>query len=229
MLLAIYACLAEKQKVDNNFEYAGFRLQPGDMLFQDSDCGSFCEAIEKVTVGIGGAKFSHIGMVIYNDNNQLVVMEAISLGVVETSLDSFFNRSFDSDHKSKVVVGRLKDTYGYLIPKAIAFAKTKLGAEYDEVFDISNDKYYCSELLYESFKNANEGQPIFELQSMTYKDPDTEEIFPIWVDYFKKLKVDIPEGHPGLNPGGMSTSRYINIVHFYGKPQGYEWSNISTN
>jgi len=64
---------------------------------------------------------------------------------------------------------------------------------------------------------------------MTYKDPDTEEIFPIWVDYFKKLKVDIPEGHPGLNPGGMSTSRYINIVHFYGKPQGYEWSNISTN
>lgn len=28
-------------------------------------------------------------------------------------------------------------------------------------------------------------------------------------------------GEPGLNSGGMSTSDYIDIVHFYTKPQGY--------
>ena len=57
---------------------------------------------------------------------------------------------------------------------------------------------------------------------MTYNDPDTKEIFPIWKDYFQELNVPVPEGQPGLNPGGMSKSDYIDIVHFYGKPQGYE-------
>ena len=59
---------------------------------------------------------------------------------------------------------------------------------------------------------------------MTYKDPATNSTFPIWADYFQDLNVPIPEGEPGLNPGGMSTSDYIDIVHFYGKPEGYEES-----
>ena len=59
---------------------------------------------------------------------------------------------------------------------------------------------------------------------MTYKDPDTDSLFPIWEEYFAELKVPVPEGEPGLNPGGMSTSEYLDIVHFYGKPEGYTGS-----
>lgn len=199
-----------------------FQLKAGDILFQDIDCGQFCESIEKVTFGYGGSKFSHVAMVIPTPNNQLTVLEAVTKGVVETSIDSFLMRSFDQENKSKVVVGRLKPTFQHLIPKAINFAKTKKGAEYDEVFDITNDKYYCSELLYFAFKHANDNNPIFQLQNMTYKDPETGLTFPIWSEYFKNLNVDIPEGKPGLNPGGMSMSEYIDIVHFYGKPNGFE-------
>lgn len=206
----------------NQFDYSKFQLQAGDILFQDSDCGPFCEAIEKVTFGVGGAKFSHVGMVIPKGTNQLVVMEAITAGVVETPLDTFFNRSFDDNKNSKVVVGRLKKEHQHLIPKATEFAKTKLGLAYDDVFNILNNKYYCSELLYESFNYANDNQPIFQLQKMTYKDPDTKATFPIWEKYFEDLKVPIPEDQPGLNPGGMSRSRFIDIVHFYGIPQGYK-------
>lgn len=202
--------------------YSNFRLRAGDILFQDSDCGPFCESIEKVTAGIEGAKFSHVGMVIPNGKDEFVVVEAISAGVVETPLDSFFMRSFDEENRSKVVVGRIKQTHEHLISDAIDFAKTKLGLSYDEVFDITNDKYYCSELIYDSFKHTNNGQPIFQLQKMTYVDPETNLIFPIWKDYFQQLNVSVPEGEPGLNPGGMSMSNYISIVHFYGKPQGYE-------
>jgi len=205
-----------------SFDYSKFELKAGDILFQDIDCGPFCESIEKVTFGVKGSKFSHVGMVIPNNQDELVIIEAVSAGVKETPLDSFFVRSFDEDHNSKVVVGRMKAAHTHLIPEAIAFAKTRLGLAYDEVFDITNDKYYCSELIYDSFKHANEGQPIFQLQPMTYKDPETNEIFPIWADYFEELGVPIPEGESGLNPGGMSTSAYIDIVHFYGKPQGYE-------
>ncbi len=229
LALSCFSCKSDQEKAKDtlvaakiNFDDSKFQLKSGDILFQDSDCGPFCEAIEKVTFGVGGAKFSHVGMVIPNEENQLMVIEAISVGVVETLLDSFFVRSFDEHHNSKVVVGRLKKKYQHLIPKAISFAKTKLGLAYDDVFDILNNKYYCSELLYESFKYANDNQPIFQLQKMTYKDPDTKAIFPIWEKYFQDLKVHIPEGEPGLNPGGMSTSSYIDIVHFYGRPQGYK-------
>ena len=203
------------------FDYSKFELKPGDILFQDIDCGPFCESIEKVTSGIQGAKFSHVGIAIPKENGALVVVEAISAGVVETPLDSFFMRSFDQENNSKVVVGRMKQEHQHLIPKALDFAKTKLGLAYDEVFDISNEKYYCSELIYDSFKYANKEQPIFQLQPMTYIDPETNSLFPIWEEYFKELNVPVPEGEPGLNPGGMSKSHYIDIVHFYGKPQGY--------
>ena len=228
----LYACQpsnkAEEQRslsTSDLFDYTDFQLQPGDMLFQDSDCGPFCESIEKVTFGINGAKFSHVGMVIPKKSDSLIVIEAVSAGVIETSFDDFFNRSFDKDGNSKVVVGRLKSEYLHFVPTAIRYAKTKLGKAYDEGFDINNDKYYCSELLYESFREANNGVPIFELQPMTYIDPDTKETFPIWADYFKDLGIPIPEGEPGLNPGGMSKSDFIEIVHYYGQPS---FSAVST-
>jgi len=228
LILLSFACKSDIKSVPHKsnieelgFEHSNFKLKPGDLLFQDSDCGPFCEAIEKVTFGIGGSKFSHVGMVISNEQNQFVILEAITAGVVETHVDSFFNRSFDANNKSKIVVGRLKIEHNHLIPEAIKYAKSKLGSEYDDVFDILNDKYYCSELLYESFKYSNNNQPIFELQKMTYKDPDTKSTFPIWEKYFQNLNIPIPEDQPGLNPGGMSKSNFIDIVHFYGKPQGY--------
>ena len=228
LLLLTFSCEPSKQELPVNptntrtsFDYSKFKLKPGDILFQDSDCGPFCESIEKVTSGIQGSKFSHVGMVIPKGEGEFMVLEAITAGVVETPLDSFFMRSFDEDNNSKVVVGRIKQAYGHLIPKAINFAKTKLGLAYDEEFNISNNKYYCSELIYDSFKYANNNQPIFQLQKMTYNDPETNSIFPIWENYFQKLNIPVPEGQPGLNPGGMSMSNYIDIVHFYGKPQGY--------
>ncbi len=217
----------EKQSnINKHFNYSEFELKTGDILFQDIDCGPFCEAIEKVTEGIYGSKFSHVGMVIPQENGKLIVIEAVSEGVKLTPLDSFFNRSFDKEKNSKVVVGRVKQEYNHLITKAIEFSQTKLGLAYDEEFNILNNKYYCSELIYDSFKYANDNEPIFQLQKMTYKDPETDSLFPIWKDYFEKLNIAVPEGELGLNPGGMSMSEYIDIVHFYGKPQGYVEKNV---
>ncbi len=228
LLLTVLACNSEKKIQTTALNgatpilYKGFQLKPGDILFQDSDCGPFCESIEKVTFGFQGSKFSHVGMLIPKGKAEFVVIEAVTKGVVETSLDSFFHRSFDEMNRSKVVVGRLKTEHKHLIPKAVDFSKSKLGLAYDDVFDISNDKYYCSELIYDAFKYSNNNEPIFQLQQMTYKDPETDRIFPIWENYFKALNVSIPEGELGLNPGGMSISPYIEIVHFYGRPQGFK-------
>ena len=199
-----------------------FPLYSGDLLFQDSDCGPFCESIEKVTFGYQGAKFSHVGMVVKTTDNKINIIEAISSGVVLTPLDTFLNRSFDSEGNYKVMVGRINDKMDTLIPDAVRFAVNAEGKAYDEVFDMTNDKYYCSELIYDAFRHANNGAPIFRLFPMTYKDPETKTTFPIWADYFNDLNIPIPEGQPGLNPGGLSKSRYIDIVHVYGNPDGYK-------
>lgn len=204
------------------FNYQNFDLQVGDLLFQDGDCGSFCEAIEKVTFGIDGARLSHVGMVVPIGTNALAVIEAVEKGVKITPTGEFFNRSMDGKDKSKVLVGRLKKEKQPLIPKAVQFAQSKVGSAYDSGFNMLNESYYCSELIYAAFLEANGGEPVFELQKMTFKDPDTKATFPAWETYFKDLGMAIPEDEPGLNPGGMSRSPYVEIVHAYGKPTGYK-------
>lgn len=196
-----------------------FSLQHGDLLFQDSDCGAFCDAIEKVTDGYQGANLSHVGIVYLSDDEPQVI-EATTDGVVMTSLKTFLSRSYDQDNNSKVIVGRVKDIHKRLPHKAVDYAQSLIGKKYDHVFDIKNDSYYCSELVYEAYKAANGGEALFHLYPMTFIDPDTQETFGIWSDYYRELGKAIPEGELGLNPGGISLSPEIKIVHKYGRPSG---------
>jgi len=55
---------------------------------------------------------------------------------------------------------------------------------------------------------------------MTFIDPKTNETMDIWIDYYNKLNIEIPEGKQGINPGIMSISEKIEIVHIYGTPDG---------
>ncbi|SNS70832.1 Permuted papain-like amidase enzyme, YaeF/YiiX, C92 family [Belliella buryatensis] len=185
--------------------------QEGDILFQDGDCGDFCDAIRKVTQGYQGRDFSHNGLLI-QEEGRWYVLEAIGTGVTKTPLDDFLNKHLDGEGKPKVMVGRLKSEYQDLVPKAIEEAKKHLGKPYDSVFDFENEAYYCSELIHFAFKAANGGEDLFTPKPMTYKDPDTGELFPIWINYFEKLNVEIPEGKLGLNPGGMSLESVLEML-----------------
>ncbi|KES12289.1 hypothetical protein SASC598O02_000930, partial [Snodgrassella alvi SCGC AB-598-O02] len=55
----------------------------------------------------------------------------------------------------------------------------------------------------------------FPLQPMTFKSKDSGEFPEYWVKHFKKMGIPIPEGQPGNNPGDMSRSELLNIVHYY--------------
>ena len=197
---------------------SNFELQSGDLLFQDSDCGPLCDAIEKVTTGVEGANFTHVGIIAKGGSDNFVVIEAVSSGVKATELQIFLNRSSDLKGRPKVVVGRLKRPYRRLISGALQEALNLEGKPYDKVFAINNDAYYCSEFVYEIFRRANNDNPVFTLQPMTFKDPDTGEPLPAWQKYFSDLGVSIPEGQPGINPGGISRSDALTIVYAYGEP-----------
>ena len=111
-----------------------------------------------------------------------------------------------------MLIGRVKKQYANLIPKAIDFSLKQLGVPYDTEYVYDNGSYYCSELIYDAFLFANGGKPFFKLYPMTYKQPGTNEFFPAWVEYYKAIGKEIPEGKPGCNPGGISTSDKIEII-----------------
>ena len=182
------------------------QLQDGDLIFQDMDCGPLCDAIEAVTEGYKGNDFSHMGMV-YHRNDTIFVVEAAGNAVRLSTLEKFSKNT-----KKTMYVGRLKKQYHKLIRLAIAFSLKQMGIPYDDEYVYNNGSYYCSELIYDAFKEANNGKPFFELFPMTYKQPGTNEYFPAWVDYYKQIGKPIPEGQPGCNPGGISVSDKIEIV-----------------
>ena len=194
---------------------SNFQLQEGDLLFQDLDSSALCDAIELVTPGYNDANFSHIGFIV-SDDGKLKVLEAIPPKVILTELEDFLSRSKDKDGNPKVIVGRLKKEYKNTIPKAVEFAYKKIGVDYDDVFLINNNSYYCSELLYEAFSKDS----IFQLQPMTFLHPDSGDTLQTWKDYYAELGVKIPENELGINPGIMSLSKKIEIVHIYGIPDG---------
>ena len=202
-----------------------FSLQIGDILFQDLDSSPLCDAIEKVTPGYNDYNFSHIGIVVelgdpncinsdYIYENDIKILEAIPEKVKTTRLDSFLNRSFDSDSMPKVVVGRLKKQYHFLIEDAVSFLKSKIGVKYDHYFIEKNNQYYCSELIHEAFSKDS----IFFQKPMTFIEPETEKIMDIWDEYYKNLNFEVPQGKIGINPGIMSISQKIEIIHHYGIP-----------
>tara|TARA_B100001142_G_scaffold329907_1_gene395030 strand:+ start:3999 stop:4697 length:699 start_codon:yes stop_codon:yes gene_type:complete len=206
---------------------ADFQLQVGDFLFQDLDSSPLCDAIELVTPGYKNGNFSHVGIVIelgdpycinsnYLFKDNIKVLEAIPNKVTTTRLDSFLNRSFDNNNNPKVIVGRIKKQYQYDINGAISFLKRKIGEKYDNAFLINNNMYYCSELIYEAFLNDS----LFELQPMNFLNPGTKDTLDTWKRHYSELAIEIPQNKLGINPGIMSLSDKIEIVHLYGIPEG---------
>ena len=215
LLLSLFASillLSGCSPSPNNSSYPKTEaLREGDLLFQDLNCGELCDAIEAVTEGVNRKDFSHCAMVV-KINDTLQVVEAIGDKVQVNSLRNFFARSGDTASIQNITVGRVLEKYHPLVAKAALKAKAHIGEPYDDVFLMNNNSWYCSELLYESFKEANDSKDFFELNPMTFKDPKTNAFFPAWVDYYQQLKKDIPEGKPGINPGLISRSGKIEIV-----------------
>lgn len=230
ILIIFSSCVAEKEKE--------FQLQVGDFLFQDLDSSPLCEAIESVTPGYNNGNFSHIGIIIkggdpilqnidskfeekyfYNLQQDYRVLEAIPAEVTTTRIDSFLNNSLDSLSNPKVIVGRLKVEYRYLIKDAIRFLNGKIGVKYDDEFLLNNEKYYCSELIYEAFKKED----IFELAPMNFMNKENK-IMPIWQNYYDKLNMKVPQGELGINPGLMSISNKIDIIYDFTKTKNFKHS-----
>jgi hypothetical protein len=178
------------------------------MLFVAKVDTDFESAIVGVTQTKNQVQFSHVGL-INNTDSGIYIIEVIKNGVVYTPIDNFFTEN----GKENSFLARLLPIYESYIYDAVKFAYEQLGKEYDYAFDLENDKYYCSEWIYFAFATSSQDPAFFELTPMTFKNFDTQDFLPFWIDYYKQLNVPIPEGKLGLNPNGMSLSNKLIWSH----------------
>ena len=143
LVFALSACTSntkEASKTKSN-------IQNGDIIFQTS-LSSQSKAIQLAT----NSKYSHCG-IIFIENNQPFVFEAVQ-PVKKTSLNVWIN----SGERSHYVIKRLKNADKLLNNVVLNKMKTEgykfAGKNYDFAFGWSDDRIYCSELVWKIYKRA---------------------------------------------------------------------------
>ncbi len=135
--------------------HANVEFQDGDIIFHKSQ-SSQSSAIEEAT----GSPWSHVGIIVKNGADTYVA-EAIQ-PVTITSLRSFVARGKNSEFR----IYRFKHYNNQTMKlKLYSTLKTYYGKNYDIYFEISNERIYCSELVYKVFKTVT-GQEVGRLQKM---------------------------------------------------------------
>lgn len=181
-------------------------LKAGDFLFQDLGGGDLSNAIKKVTPHYNGHYFSHVGM-LTDYNGSLVVIESYDNIADTVSIEKFEQRT-----KQTIFVGRLKKEYQSLTMQASEEVKKYRGIKYDEKYLPDSNQLYCAELIYNVFKSVNQQQDFFNMQPMTFKDPETRELFPGWINYYKNyFQMEVPEGEMGINPGLLINDKRLEV------------------
>ncbi len=189
-------------------------VREGDLLFQQLRCGPLCEAIEDATDGYHHFRISHVGIVVDSAGSKYV-LEAYG-SVRLTPLDTFLMRSVDSHGRPKVIVARLKAKYHNYLPAALNYGLSLVGRPYDTVFSLDNEAYYCSELIYFMFSQSG-ANGLFHVYPMNFRSLYDGTMPRVWVDYFNKMGVDIPQGKLGCNPAQYSRSKSLKVLYILGK------------
>jgi uncharacterized protein YycO len=143
-------------------------IKNGDLIFQTSLSGQ-SKAIQLAT----DSKYSHCG-IIYSENGQFYVFEAIQ-PVKTTPLDKWIARGKDGHY----VIKRLKNETQVLTAETLQKMKREgnkfKGKNYDLTFEWSDDKIYCSELIWKIYQRAT-GIEIGKLQKLSDFDLTNEAV-----------------------------------------------------
>ena len=123
-----------------------YELRNGDIVFQETN-GNQGKAVKAAT----NSRWTHVGLVFFRDDKPMVI-EAVQ-PVKITPLASFIARSPKSFYAM-----RLKESDTHINPDAVKkaeqYCNTMLGKNYDLQFRWSDEKIYCSELVWKAYKHA---------------------------------------------------------------------------
>lgn len=133
-------------------------IKNGDIIFQTSTSAQ-SKAIQLAT----NSKYSHCG-IIYKEDGNYFVFEAVQ-PIKKTPLLKWIARGKDNSY----VVKRLKNADEVLTEKALnqmkSIGKNMNGKNYDLYFEWSNERIYCSELVWKLYKQST-GLEVRKLQQL---------------------------------------------------------------
>ena len=189
-------------------------LRKGDLLFQLRTGGELEWIISRLFAGHNGMAINHVAICSGDDE----VIEAVMPRVQKTSLDYFISRSVvdGCDHPC-ILHCRVKPEFLKLTEKAVAFADQQLQLPYDIDYSSQKRSWYCSALILEAFRYANGNDPVFPETPMGFRDLETGELFPYWIELYKTIGQPIPEGEPGSHPALLSCSEHLEIMEVFGQ------------
>lgn len=199
ILLCTLFIFGSCQKKESAF--IGKDLHNGDLIFQTSQSAQ-SQAIQLATK----SKYSHCGIV-YKEDGKWYVFEAIQ-PVQKTPLDVWIARGKDSHY----VVKRLKKANEVLteasFTKMKAAAQKMGGKDYDLYFEWSDDKIYCSELIWKIYKEST-GLEIGKLQELR----DFDLTNPAVKAKLKERYGDnIPQHEKVISPAAMFESKLLYTI-----------------
>lgn len=188
---------------NSNFktETSDDEIQNGDIIFQTSQSKQ-SKAIQIATK----SKYSHCG-IIYKKNGEYMVFEAVQ-PVQLTPLENWISRGENKHY----VIKRLKNADKTLTNDALKRMKTIgqkfLGKSYDFTFGWTDEKIYCSELVWKIYDRAL-GVKIGELQKLG----DLNLSNPIVKNVLKNRYINhIPKNEIVISPESIYESELLKTV-----------------
>ncbi len=168
------------------------KIQNGDIIFQTSK-SSQSKAIQLAT----SSKYSHMG-IIYESAGQFFVYEAVQ-PVKLTPLIAWINRGENGHY----VIKRLENADQVLnsstLTKMKQIGEQFKGKSYDIYFEWSDDKIYCSELVWKIYKQATNIE-IGQLEQLSDFDL-TSEI--VKAKMKERYGENIPSDEKVISPAAM--------------------------
>ena len=178
----------------------------GDLIFvEGSPSGAMDQAIMHST-----GTMVHVGIVEVRGDSVFVIDATPKTGVSRRDLATFFEQQKDENgHLPNMKLMRLRAPYD--VEAFVAKAKSHCGKPYDLSFLPDNDRYYCSELIYDCYQV--EGKPLFEAEPMNFRNSQGE-FDPYWVELFEAQGMAIPQDALGTNPEAMSHATCLKEIVF---------------
>lgn len=200
-LTIFWGLFAEKNKGITSIFPQNAPLKNGDLIFHTSQ-SSQSQAIQLATK----SKYSHCG-IIYQEGEKYFVFEAIQ-PVKYTPLEQWIARGKDG----KYVVKRLKNAAQVLNPEVLrkmkAVGEGFKGKNYDSTFEWSDDKIYCSELIWKVYQRAT-GLEIGKLDKLSSFDLSSE---PVKKKMKERYGTKVPLNETVISPAAVFESELLITV-----------------
>ena len=177
------------------------KIQEGDMIFQTSESQQ-CEAVRIAT----NSKFSHCGIV-FIEKGKKYVFEAVQ-PVKYTPLETWITHG----KEKHFVVTRLKNASAVLntqtMQKMKAYGNSLNNKDYDLYFEWSDDKIYCSELIWKIYKNGAgiELCPLQKLKDFNLNDTRVQAILA------ERYGNKIPLEESVIAPSNLEQSKIVTTI-----------------